>query len=314
MVSKENGLVLRQQHQALTPYTKRSAKEVQNIMHRILTERGTIDLSLFEVGKHRISCPFCAKKVRDNTLGITIQSHGNAVCHCFRCGFTQSGRNNKTTHQKPLIKAHRLPHQQHSVLSEYGRKIWDECHPLSGIAVQYLKNRKCLIPPADGDLRWHPELKHKTGHIGAALVGLVTHALSGLPISLHRTWIETTGKANIEPNRMLLGQHSAKHGVIRLFPDDWVTTSLGIAEGIETALSLAHEFRPVWAAISAGNMGDLPALAGIECLTIAVDMDDAGKNSATDISLRWHAAGINVRWAKPGYGNDLNDSIGVLHG
>jgi putative DNA primase/helicase len=130
---------------------------------------------------------------------------------------------------------------------------------------------------------------------------------------LHRTWITPTGKAKVEPNRLLLGGHTSKNGVIRLYPDDYVTTGLGVAEGIETALSLAHEYQPVWAAISAGNMGALTVLNGIESLTIAVDADDAGRSATESLSRRWYEAGIKVSHVRVGHG-DLNDHLEVLNG
>ena len=183
----------------------------------------------------------------------------------------------------------------------------------SGIAVDYLRSRNCVIPPRDGDLRWHPNLLHQSGYEGAALVGLVTHVETGEQMSLHRTWITATGKADVDPNRMLLGGHTSKHGVIRLYPDEYASIGLGIAEGIETALSLAHEYQPVWAAINAGNMGSIPVLNGIECLTIAVDTDDAGRSATESLSRRWHEAGIKVRHFRVEHG-DLNDHLEVRCG
>jgi hypothetical protein len=45
---------------------------------------------------------------------------------------------------------------------------------------------------------------------------------------------------------------------ILLWPTEAVDIALGIAEGIETALTLARYFRPVWSLIDAGNFVDLP--------------------------------------------------------
>src|SRR5262249_57293751 len=72
--------------------------------------------------------------------------------------------------------------------------------------------------------------------------------------------------------------------VIRLWPDEDVTTKLVIGEGVETTLSVATGlpsrdgtmFRPAWAAASAGNLEDFPVLPGIEVLTIAADNDANG--------------------------------------
>jgi putative DNA primase/helicase len=79
--------------------------------------------------------------------------------------------------------------------------------------------------------------------------------------------------------------------VCRLWPDDFVSHGLGVAEGIETALSLAHAYTPCWAAIDAGNLAALPVLAGVEVLVIAQDRDPAGEMAASDCADRWAAAG-----------------------
>lgn len=178
------------------------------------------------------------------------------------------------------------------------------------IGEQYLQARGCVIPPADGDLRFHPSLPHPpSGYVGPALVGLVTHAQTREPMSLHRTWVQADGsKADCDPPRMLLGGHAKKMGVIRLWPDECVTYGLAVAEGIETALSLAHAYTPAWACIDAGNLAALPVLAGIETLVIGADNDDAGITAAEACATRWTDAGCEVFVVTPeGEKSDLND-------
>jgi hypothetical protein len=128
-------------------------------------------------------------------------------------------------------------------------------------------------------------------------------------MTLHRTWIQADGeKANVEPARLLLGKHRKAGGVIRLWPDDAVTTSLAIAEGIETALTVATARAPVWSVIDAGNMAGFPVLDGVESLLIAADHDSAGLSAAEQCAERWYRAGREVRIAKsPVPGEDLND-------
>jgi phage/plasmid primase-like uncharacterized protein len=179
----------------------------------------------------------------------------------------------------------------------------------SNVGGRYLLARNCVLPPEEGDLRLHPELKHPlTGYVGPALLARVTDALTGEPISLHRTWIASDGTKPTDPARMLLGGYRKSGGVIRLWPDDAVTHGLGIAEGIETALSLAHGFKPVWACIDAGNVKALPILEGVTALTIAVDHDQAGREAAAACADRWNASGREVRLVLPEMeGADLND-------
>ncbi|CBJ38919.1 protein of unknown function [Ralstonia solanacearum CMR15] len=269
------------------------------------------DWTHYDTGNHRVTCPACGRGERDKTLGLTIEVDGKGVAHCFRCTFTESYRPlhgaRLQVAAKPRIKA--TTTQRHEVLSDYGRELWSACKPLSGAAVAYLEGRHCCIPPADGDLRVHPALKHPTGYIGPALVGLITDAVTREPLSLHRTWVQAEGrKADIDPPRLLLGGHRKQGGVIRLWPDEAVTTGLGIAEGIETALSLAWAYAPVWACIDAGNLAGFPVLSGIEALTIGADNDAAGHAAAQACAARWVAADAEVFITRQAE-NDLNDAI-----
>jgi hypothetical protein len=266
----------------------------------------------YDTGNHRISCPACGRSERDKTLGMNIEADGKGVAHCFRCNFTESYRPERgahlTTPSKPRIKD-AAPSVKHDTLSDYGRDLWDASKPLSGVALDYLAARHCRIPPADGDLRWHPSLKHPTGYVGPALVARITDAVTRRPLSLHRTWIRADGrKADVEPPRLLLAGHRKQGGVIRLWPDESVTHGLGVAEGIESALSLAWAYEPTWSVIDAGNLAALPVLHGIEVLTIAADNDVAGQNAADECAQRWADAGCEA-FITTQKQNDLNDAI-----
>jgi len=259
----------------------------------------------YDIGSHRIPCPACGRGERDKTLGLTIEADGKGVAHCFRCAFTESYRPDHGTRlqacAKPPIKAAAL--QKHEVLSDYGHDLWEACRPLSGVASAYLEARHCCTPPADGDLRYHPSLKHPSGHTGPALVGLITDAVTRQALSLHRTWILADGrKADVDPPRLLLGGHRKQGGVIRLWPDEAVTTGLGIAEGIESALSLAWAYAPVWCCIDAGNLAGFPVLAGVESLVIGVDEDPAGIAAADECAARWALADREVTLVEANHG------------
>ena len=255
------------------------------------------------VGDHRAPCPACDRGRKDTALSITIKPDNGMVAHCFRCGYVATEKG--TSYAPPRVTPLK---QRRTSLSDWGRELWAQCLPVGGIAADYLRARHCVIPPADGDLRWHPQVKHPSGHTGPALIGLVTHARTCKPLSLHRTWITATGKADVSPSRMPLASHSLADGVIRLWPDEAVTHGLGVAEGIETALSLAHAFTPAWALIDAGHLGKFAPLPGIESLTIACDNDPAGITAARQCAAQWAGAGVEVYVTRQEV-NDLNDMI-----
>lgn len=286
-----------------------TAGELRTIPHWGVDDQNANWKSL-PIGAHRLPCPVCGRGSRDRAFSVTIEP-GRGVGHCFRCGHVESfsdaqARVGASPYAKcpPLLKS-----AVRERLSDWGDRLWQECQPLDGLALDYLRARCCVIPPADGDLRWHPRLRHPTGVAGPAIVALVTDARTAEPLSLHRTWIGAGGeKAALEPARALLGSHRKAGGVIRLWPDDAVTTGLGIAEGVETALSLAHAYRPVWSAIDAGNLAAFDVLAGIECLLISVDHDKAGQAAAKVCAQRWADAGRSAALVMPKQsGWDIND-------
>lgn len=171
----------------------------------------------------------------------------------------------------------------------------------------YLLSRKCALPPADGGLRHHDGLAHESGGTWPAMVGLITNAITGEAMGWHRTWhTGAGGKAPVTKSKMALGPK--KGGVVRLWPDEFVTSGLAIAEGIETALSMAHDYKPVWSSLDAGNLADFPVLAGIETLVIGADNDPAGIKAASECANRWAAAGVEVQVIAPiEEGDDWND-------
>ena len=120
----------------------------------------------------------------------------------------------------------------------------------------------------------------------------MTDPLSVEEQGVHRTFLDASGA---KLDRKMLG----RQGVIRVSRDDAVTMSLGIAEGLEDALSvLISGWSPVWAATSAGAIARFPVLPGVESLTVFADADDAGLEAAQRCAERWAASG-DVRVCAP---------------
>ena len=179
-------------------------------------------------------------------------------------------------------------------------------------AGRYLIGRGCVLPPSDGDLRWVDEARHKSGHVGPALVALLTEPITAAPVTVQLTWIKPdgSGKADLDPPRLHLAGHTNR-GVVRLWPDEAVTGGLGLAEGVESALTVAKGFSPIWATTVANNIAEFPVLAGVESLTVFADSDKAGLKAAEACCTRWHAAGREVKlWQPPRAGLDPNDVWG----
>jgi putative DNA primase/helicase len=256
---------------------------------------------------HRQRCPACDHRTK--TLGITVDGDGRGVAHCFRCSFVETYRPTGITQRLGKPAARPVETRKHETLADWGRALWGATKPLSGVAAAYLDARACVIPPKGTHLRWLPELKHPSGYIGPALVALITDVHTREPLSLHRTWIKPDGnKADLEAPRLLLKNHRKAGGVVRLWPDEHVGAVLGIAEGIESALSLAHAVEAVWSVIDAGNLQNFPVLTGVQQIFIGGDNDPAGIKAAYSCGNRWAAADREARVLVPEHeGWDLND-------
>ena len=194
--------------------------------------------------------------------------------------------------------------------------IWHEAKPITGtVAEAYLKRRGIdtdALPDSIGEvLRWHPRCPWQASRHGCML-SLWTDAMTAEPRGIHRTALTPVGD---KVGRMSLGPTSGC--VIRLWPNEDVTCGLVFGEGIETTLAAATRIihrgtllHPAWAAGDAGHIAAFPVLAGIECITLLVDHDAAGRRAAEQSSRRWTAAGREVvRLTPRSLGADFNNVI-----
>jgi putative DNA primase/helicase len=182
---------------------------------------------------------------------------------------------------------------------------WNESEADHPILRRYLAGRGLDGGQVDA-LRFHRRCPRGQDRL-PAMVGKKTDFTTGEFRGIHRTYLLPDGnrKAPVKPNKMVLG--SSAGAVIRLIDDAELTTHLGIAEGIEsaiaasTALGTQAMWLPVWSAIDAGNLSRLPVLHGVEWLTIFSDHDPSGteQGAARMLAARWHAAGREVFIAQP---------------
>ncbi len=275
-------------------------------------------------GKPRLPCPECDKGRSDDALQVTVTEQRWAFWKCWRCGWeSKAPLDDMPTRREPrphLVKPAPAPRAAPAGLSPWAQNLLGTCEPVTAdsTAGVYLHARGCAL--AENDVLWHPALPHPSGHVGPAIVAVVTDALTGERINLHRTWLAADGggKADIAKQRLLLKGHRKHGGVVRLFDDEELSTGLCVAEGLETALSAAKGFRPTWATLDAGNLAVLPVLPGVEALTIVADNDPpnpatgrhAGIEAAWACAASWTKAGAEVRvWLAPDEGADLNDYV-----
>ena len=135
------------------------------------------------------------------------------------------------------------------------------------------------------------------------MVAAMRDAQTGELRAVHRTALTLDGQ---KVDRRMLGP--AAGTAIMLTPK---AETLAVGEGIESALSAKQMgYGPgVWAMGSAGAMGRLPVLDGVQRLVLLEERDTASANAVSDCGTRWTRAGRAVSVVLPNTGKDLNDSL-----
>lgn len=192
---------------------------------------------------------------------------------------------------------------------EAALRIWRETVPLADtLAEAYLQHRGIAALEGIEDLKFHPNCPAGRGERRPAMVALLRDIITNEACGVHRTFLRADGLGKDDLGKKMLGR--AKGAVVKLTDDADVTHGLGLAEGIENALTLAsYGWWPIWAAGSAGAIRNFPVLDGLEALTIFSDADDAGAGAgaARECATRWRAANKLVEIHHPPAGRDWND-------
>ena len=244
--------------------------------------------------EQRVPCPRCDRGPQDDTLGVNVVS---GAYHCFRCGLKGCAMSDGLG--APLARARRIDDPAIAERKrERLRKIWRETIPLTDQRAwpvrRYLESRALApilaSPPAA--LRAHSGVDYwdATRLVGRfhAMVALFVSPM-GAPVSLHVTYLRADGtaKAAVTSPKKILGvaeRGATRGGAIRLH--EAREGRLGVAEGIENALSLHLLQRvPVWSSYCADNLQHVRLPDRLRELYIGVDIDANGKGEAVAQAL-----------------------------
>lgn len=185
------------------------------------------------------------------------------------------------------------------------REVWLRTRSIKQTAVHRYLHRRGLplktIQGAAQALRIHPGLKYFAGKtkeclgIFPCMVAPVTSP-DGRILSIHRTYLTAVGmKAPVPKSKKMMAYVEPLAGsAIRLFPAE---ETLGLAEGIETALSAhAGTGMPVWSCVSTAMLEavELPDYVRHVVIWADLDRNEAGLNSAIKLRKRLLEEGRSV--------------------
>jgi putative DNA primase/helicase len=183
-------------------------------------------------------------------------------------------------------------------------ELWKASGPVPETqAERYLRSRGISHFPQS--LRFHSAAYHgPTKKSYPAMIAAIARWPEKTPHAVHRTFLADDQKAEIDPNRMMLGEIGG--GAVRLAP---VHDVLAVAEGIETALSFQQMTGiPTWAVLSASNYIGLILPPSVKEITVAADHDDRGIQAAHEAAELWSWQGCAARVTFPPVkGEDFND-------
>ena len=264
------------------------------------------------------ACPICQPERHPSQDALTLRDapDGRLLVHCKKsnCPFRELAvalglTSGDFTRPDPADIAKRAAERRAEALRKARQAgvVWREALPIAGtLAEAYLRGRgiTCALPDT---LRFHPACWHQSARFLPALIASVEGC--DLPAA-HRTYLcpDGSGKANVEPAKAMLG--GVTGGSVRLTQG---SGPLVIAEGIETALSLACGLlggpATIWAALSTSGIRGLrlPALPGL--LVIASDGDEPGRAAAYALAERAHFNGWQVSMLPAPDGCDWNDAL-----
>jgi putative DNA primase/helicase len=220
----------------------------------------------------------------------------------------------------PIIipKASKSELQRESDQRDQMAYLWSQSRALDGqdLASRYLHSRGIKILPVASAMRLNDGLLYwvdaKSKLILPTMLAKFA-APDGQSAILHRTYLAEPGnKADVEKPRQLMPGKVPPGGAVRLTP---AAETMGIAEGIETALSASQLFDiPVWAALTAGALMKWQPPSHAKFIIVFGDNDESmtGQAAAYSLAHRLKIEGFAVEVRLPAeLGADWNDQLSL---
>jgi putative DNA primase/helicase len=187
-------------------------------------------------------------------------------------------------------------------------EIWDAARPAGGTLVeQYLRARGIRIPKISDQLRYAPSLKHRESKQSfPAMVARLSND-KGF-VCIQRTWLDGPKKADVLSVKKCLGRMDNSAVRFRM-PR---TETLGLAEGIETALSASQLYSfAVWAVCGLDRLSKIQIPKSVHHVIIFGDAGAGARDKSFAAAREYEDRGLTAEVIFPAtqFGNekDFND-------
>jgi len=257
---------------------------------RILAQLGVPEDVL---GKRNRPCPKCGG--RDRFQFTDRFGDGNYICRgcgpgdgfgllrvCCDWSFPRALRAVEAVVGSGAAPDHPRPNESTpGTMRQLAAKMWAAARPVAAgdDVATYLTGRGIGLAEYPPTLRthaalgyYHKEANNKRATLVRAYPAMLAavQGRAGDVVTLHRTYLEDGHKAPVAECKKLLSG-GIRGAAVRLFEP---TEELCVTEGIETALAVhLRTGKPVWAALSAGNLGHLWVPPRVTRVAIYADHD-----------------------------------------
>jgi hypothetical protein len=285
-------------------------------------------LTGWQPGRYDFPCPICGAtkagaSAKAKKLRIWIEKPDRADWHCVRCEYPNKGWISKgggfVKGESDAVAEAARKEAERKVKAENdarrvvkAKELWAASEPAAGTVVErYLRDARKLdldgIPPT---IRFHTPTPAYPWPMMISALGIPDEPEPGvyeLPLrrvqAVHLSFLRPDGSGRADTGdrpRTLMRGLVGGNPIALIPPNEGL--GLLVGEGVETALSGYFKDAPigVWAAGAATFLPKLaPAVPDwIECVTVAVDDDDAGRSGAATFMDALIARGIDVRRAE----------------